>query len=338
MNPADVFSSDVFRRIILPGIVLTVGVHPLMAGLLQHITTVYGTGSSAMVVVEIVVFGLTASSAIHWIYYVYEGFRLEWLTTLAGRINRWRVRRLQAEWQTIQGERDFESLSPREQARVSRIYEWLDDFPLMIVQGNPAEHVAERPTKSGNIIASYELYAQTRYGIDGTYFWDHLLNLATDAGRRDFEAAYSFAESLVLASFAGALVATLHLGLLAAFGVGALRPSLVLFSVLTGPRFSFWMVVFGLVVWLVFYQAALPAHREAGAALRATVDVTVPKLADWAKSVKAPLPEDSVRRISGLVDYLETLARDDTTPPDQPLRPTSGSATRGRRLRSSRRR
>src|SRR5512143_2874911 len=119
MKPVeDVFSSDVFRRVVLPGIVLTAGFHPLMYSRLQSVTSLYGIGATALVVAEIVVLGLAASSAIQWIYYVYEGFRLEWLTSLAWRMNRARVQRLQTEWRTIQAERDFEALGPSEQARV----------------------------------------------------------------------------------------------------------------------------------------------------------------------------------------------------------------------------
>ncbi len=329
MKPVeDVFSSDVFRRVVLPGIVLTAGFHPLMYSWLQSVTSLYGIGATALVVAEIVVLGLAASSAIQWIYYVYEGFRLEWLTSLAWRMNRARVQRLQTEWRTIQAERDFDALSPSEQTKVSRIYEYLLDFPLTVKKDNSAEHIAERPTRLGNIIATYEMYTESRYGIDGAYFWNHFLNLASDSSRKGFEDAYVFAESLVLASFAGALVALLHIGVLVGFGVGAIDQSLILFHVLSGPSVSGWLVLFGVLVWFVFYQASLPAHREAGAALRAIVDAVLPKFVKWAKSVQVPLPDDALKAIEALNEYLKGLARPTLTPPNRRLHPTAARAKR----------
>jgi hypothetical protein len=49
------------------------------------------------------------------------------------------------------------------------------------------------------------------HGVDATSFWYHFLNLASDGTRKAFEDKYAFAESMVLASFAGALVAAIQL-------------------------------------------------------------------------------------------------------------------------------
>ena len=80
MKPVeDVFSSDVFRRVVLPGIVLSAGFHPCISSWNPTLSRLYGIGPTTVVVAEIIIFGLGVSSAIQWIYYVYEGFRLEWL-------------------------------------------------------------------------------------------------------------------------------------------------------------------------------------------------------------------------------------------------------------------
>jgi hypothetical protein len=204
---------------------------------MQTIQNLYGVGPTTLIIAEIILLGLGISSATQWIYYVYEGFRLEWLTALAGRLNRARVSRAQQRTVEIQGDRDFDDLSPSEKAEVTTIYEELGDFPVVRRHDGFMEYCAERPTRLGNIIATYELYADSRYGIDGTSFWHHFLNLASDATRRDFAETYSFAESLVLASFAGALVATLHLFVLIGFAIGRLSNSLVLFQLSSVQRY-----------------------------------------------------------------------------------------------------
>ena len=318
MKPVeDVFSSDVFRGVVLPGIVLSAGFHPFVSGWIPTVTGLYGIGPTAVIIAEILVFGLGISSSIEWIYYVYEGFRLEWVTSLAWRINPKWVVRYQERWQKVQAGRDFDALSPSEQARVTRMYEHLLDFPLAVGKDGSVRRLVERPTRLGNIIATYELYAESRYGIDGTYFWDHLLNLAGDASRKAFEDTYSFAESLVLASFAGAIIAVLHLVALLGFAIGTLDPSLVFFRALSGPSTSAWLALLGLLVWLGFYQASLPAHRDAGAAFRAIVDAVVPKFIEWAKSLQVPPTDDTIKKVEALNEYLKGLNHPGVTPPER---------------------
>ena len=310
MKPVeDVFSSDVFRRVVLPGIVLSAGFHPFISGWIPTFTRLYGIGPTAVILAEIIIFGLGISSATQWIYYVYEGFRLEWATSLAARINRKRVERYQKQSRQIQAEREFDALNPSEQSRVTRIYEYLLDFPLAVGNNGSVQHFAERPTRLGNIIATYEMYAQSRYGIDGTYFWYHFLNLATDASRKAFEDAYSFAESLVLASFAGAIVAVLHSIALLGFAVGALDQSLAFFHISSRPSISGSLALFGALVWLGFYQASLPAHRDAGAIFRAIVDAVVPKFIDWAAALHVPPADHTIKKVEVLNEYLKSLAR-----------------------------
>lgn len=312
----DVFSSDVLRRVVLPGIVLSVGFHPFIAGWIPTITSLYGIGSTAVIVAEVLVFGIVISSATNWIYYVYEGYRLEWLTFLGWQCNRVRVRRCKERLKQIYAERDFNALTPSDQASVLRLNEYLLDFPFETKEDGSVERFVERPTRLGNIIATYEMYAQSRYGIDGTEFWYHLLNLASDTSRKSFEDAYSFAESLVLASFAGAIVAILHLFALFGFAVGSSNHSLVLLHLSSGPLMSGCLVLFGSFIWLMFYKMSLSAHRDAGYELRAIVDAVLPKFLEWAVSVQVPPPDDIVTKVRILNEYLKYLDRPDVTPPN----------------------
>jgi hypothetical protein len=299
----DAFASDIFRRVVLPGIVLSVGLHPLLSQFTLPVEHLYGLSTPTLIVAEVIVLGLGISSAIQPIYYVYEGFRLGWLTTPAWKLNRWRLARRWELALAIQGDRDFDDLDKNEQSRLTKVYEYISDFPLIRQNDGSTEYKAERPTRLGNIIATYERYAETRYHVDGIAFWYHFLNLASDTSRKAFEEKYSFAESMVLTSFAGALVAALHLLVLVGFWIGRLNPLLILVHLSTGLALSAWMTAVGLTVWLLFYRASLPAHREAGTALRAIVDSVFPQFVAWAATMQ--FTETDIERIEKLGEYLK---------------------------------
>ena len=70
-----------------------------------------------------------------------------------------------------------------------------------------------------------------------------------------------------------------------------------------GPEVSATLLAFGVGAWVVFYQAALPAHREAGRMLRALIDTGIPSLA-WLNKVQAPLDADTAKELEKLRNYL----------------------------------
>jgi hypothetical protein len=302
----DAFSSDIFRQVLLPGIVLSIGIHPVISEILTPLVhKVYGVGPTTLILGEIIVFGLVISSTIQFIYYVYEGFQLQWLTMPAGALNRWRLRRQKQRVRDIQGDRDFDHLSASEQSKVTKIYDYLYNFPLVKQPDGSFDYWAERPTRLGNIIALYELYADSRYGVDGVDFWHHFLTLAPEASRKSFDEKYAFAESTVLTSFAGAMVAAIQVLVLIGLEIGKLFPSLVVVHLTTGFKTSLWLLLFGVAVWLLFYAASLPAHREAGAALRAIIDSVFPAFVEWAESMS--FSETTISNIQKLQNYLKHL-------------------------------
>lgn len=302
MKPVEeAFASDTFRRVILPGIVLAIGIHPLIANWFHILDRLYGIGATPMLVAEVIFFGLVVSSAINWIYYVYEGFRLAPLTALAHHINRRRVKKLVGLRRELQALKDR---TPSQQNKLYQAYEGLRDFPVRKRADGTIEYFAERPTMLGNIIAVYELYAQTRYGFDGVAYWSHLLSFASPEARKDFSDKYAFAESLVLTSFAGAFVALLYVLGLIGFAIGKLFPSLAVVTVQVGPGAALALLAFGIVVWIVFYRAALPAHREAGRTLQSVIDTGMPEFVAWLSKVRAPLDEATVEKLKKLGHYL----------------------------------
>lgn len=301
MKPVeDVFSAESFRRVVLPGLIVALGVHPSISASANFLHYLYGIGSTTLLVVEIIVFGLALSSAIQFVYYVYEGIVLEPLTSFARRRNQLRVERLTR----VTGElRKKNNLAPAEQRRLDIAFEKLTEYPQRVCDDGSVEYYADSATRLGNIIATYELYAQTRYGVDGVFFWFHLLNLAPENLRKDFGEQYAFSESLVLASFSGALVTLFHAILLLRFLIGLAYPH-VLKIVPFGYKISAVFIVYGMLVWGLFYWAALPAHREAGKILQSIIDNAMPEFANWLRNFSAPLHGGSILKLEKVRRFL----------------------------------
>lgn len=270
-------------------------------------------------------FGLILSSLSTPIFYIYEGFRWSQLTKWLKRLNRNRLSRIERKIQNAKEsidriERDLRSghVSEKEENRLNEekdrftdrrdlLEQDRDDYPL--VNGAP---IVERPTRLSNLIASYELYPESRYGVDGTFFWYHILNLSEDPARTEFQENVGKAESLVLISAAGALVGLAGLAFLLGMGVGALGEGYVFFRTAT-PVFLGWVeLIAGFLIFVVSYHLALPAYRDAAESFRAMVDLGMPKFLDWLKAAPTTRPdgkkeilEENVRMYLGSLDSAE---------------------------------
>jgi hypothetical protein len=255
-----------------------------------------------MLIGEVILFGLLVSSSVQWVYYVYEGFRLTKLTALAHKWNCDRLQRLKVSFERLQ---NIEKRSDDQRTEFYKVYESLLDFPVTRRPDGSMVREAERATRLGNIIAVYELYPKTRYGVDSVLYWFHLLNLAPDNVRQDFSDQVSFAESLVLTSFSGALVAVLQALVLIGFGIRIWFHAPVVVTLWIGPLASLFLLGFGVVVWFLFYMFAMSAHRDAGKIFESGVDVAMPKFVLWLAQVQAPLEGIAAERLSKLTDYLK---------------------------------
>lgn len=316
MKPLEqAFASRTIRRIVLPGIIFTAGVHPVISGLLAQFGEVYGLKEAGLVlVIEIFFWGLVISSAINPIYYVYEGFRLPWVTAAARSANRKLVAKTAAELKRLWTPDTYQHLSTRDRERVALLYQTLKDFPLQRpTQGEEAAHFVERPTRLGNIIATYELYPRSRYNVDGVFYWHHLLSFAPAMVVAEFDDTYGFAESLLLTSFAGALVALSNAAIVLGFIVAAIFPALAIAHVSINELHALALVVFGLLVFGLFYYLALPAHRAAGKIFCTAVDLAIPQFEEWVEKM-SPYPLEQEEKIDALHRYLARLQKSDTAP------------------------
>jgi hypothetical protein len=77
---SDVLDANRLRTVGLPGLILALAFHPFLAKWVSAGADVYGLEATAIFVAEIILFGLLISSAVRWIYYIYEGYHGAWLT------------------------------------------------------------------------------------------------------------------------------------------------------------------------------------------------------------------------------------------------------------------
>jgi hypothetical protein len=139
------------------------------------------------------------------------------------------------------------------------------------------------------------------YGVDGVFFWHHLTTLAPEGIREEFKESYTLAESLLLASFAGILVAVCHLGVVAAMLLGtyyAVAPAPL------SPAMAVVLFLVGLAAAILFYRVALPAHREAGRVFRALVDLAVPQLQNCLEKATPAINADLKKKSEEMSAYL----------------------------------
>jgi hypothetical protein len=139
------------------------------------------------------------------------------------------------------------------------------------------------------------------------FYWFHLLGCAPDAARQEFDDQYSFAESLVLTSFAGSIVVLVNAIPLIGHLVGPYCDACETMSTRLGAAHPGVSVLVGLVVFLTFYRLALPVQREAGRMFRAFVDLGHEKFLGWVNTTSVPPDHLVVKRIRILRDYLDAL-------------------------------
>src|SRR6476661_9655014 len=169
---SDNLSSDLLRRVVLPGAVAVLYLHPYLNDFSSSASRFYGVTALVVLTVEAVLLGLLVSSAKLPVFYIYEGFRLTWLTTPAKWVNTRRKdgtrKKLAALYKKYGKYEDFPEPAKN---KASKLYGFLSNFPVKRNRDGKATYAVDNSTLLGNIIAGYESYPKTRYGIDGLFFW-----------------------------------------------------------------------------------------------------------------------------------------------------------------------
>jgi hypothetical protein len=230
--------------------------------------------------------GLFLSSARHFIYYTLEGF---YWTPFARWQYQWRdytVRRAHSKYQTLEQKRSASGLSQRESLRQQHLVEFLNDFPVNTAGGT--NFFVDRPTRIGNVIAAYELYAKDRYGIDGVFYWFHFRFLAPSYAQTELDRVEAIADGMVFATFSSCTIAGVYLIVLLGRLIGAFA---------TNTWLHEWLLLLGakdVVIWTfgvlsiicacIFNKLSIFALRSFGKNIRAVFDLGVPQVAKLGES------------------------------------------------------
>jgi hypothetical protein len=191
------------------------------------------------------------------IYKVYEG-RVWWPQWLFDFCTNWqqsRVRRLL--------ELDQRAKITKNSVRRAEIWYRLRRFPV----DNEGKRYASHPTLLGNILAEYESYPKTRYGMDSVFFWYRIWFVMENERKKEVDASWSIADGLL------ALSAVSVGGSLLWFVAGIFRSvSIVLlpFRSSITPRVGGGLL---LLLGFIFYRLSLPYHRANGEIFKTIFDL-----------------------------------------------------------------
>lgn len=301
------------RSILLPGIAVTVGIHPYLAKPLQALLGgKFPLSDLLIVTLEIAFFGLVFSSGYRGIFYLFEGFAIP--RALQWRERHWRqqLARWTSELKDLEERRT--ELSRHEILRARRLTERILDFPMQRSAGGLEPYVSS-PTLLGNIIASFEDYPRTRYGLSGEHYWFHLLYLAPSTGVAEFNEKSDSADSLLLACFGWQIVALVQAMFLLLCLVGTLLPKESLIVSPVSVHLATALLVSSTLMAWIFYKMALPAFRDLGRSASALIDITVPDLTDFIEKTEVP-PTDRLREKSDRFRLFSRFNRVPVSTPD----------------------
>lgn len=314
-NLADAFASAFFFRILLPGSVLASGFHPLFGalGLPAGLRSIYPLETGTLFLVEVSFFGLVAYAATIPIYHILHGVRFRWLTSVSNwAIRRGLKRKLEA-MREIYGDRTYGELTEEEQIRVSRIHNYLHDFPLEIGDSGNAKYLIDSRTRLGCIIDRYTYYPNSRYGIDSNAFWNHLAYLTPEHVRKELDSIESIAQGMTLSAATCWAVFVSYMFVGAGMLIGLKLPELVLLEINIRPLLLIALLVCSLVGILLFNYLAREGHREFGRHFCASIDVYGADLQRWITTHQMPFSEKTLERAAVLASWsqhLEKTARD----------------------------
>ena len=278
MGFSKAFGAEFFYRVALPGLLLAVLVQPLVS----HLPAALGLGAyfptEPMTVLATIalVGGLILAGATRSVYYLFEGFTGAKVWRRLGFT--WQVRRKnKLSARQLELVDKGKERSRREEDEVSVVAGRLRDYPVELdPKSGGSVYVADRPTLIGNIIASYELYPRSRYGIDGEAFWHHFRMLAPDGTAKEMDAAEAVADGMILTSFAAAVGACVNGIALALVTLGQWYAWLP--SAPVTLRQTLLLSIGGVLGFVTFLQLGKASHREYGRVVRAMVDLTYPEV------------------------------------------------------------
>jgi hypothetical protein len=258
--PFDLSLKFVFR-LLLPGLVVALALLPLMetALLVLHIRI----AKEAVFIGLALVCGWLVLMLDMPIYMLYEGRRFwpRWLRRVL----------VQQEQKYLDRRLEIDRRYQQKDARI--LYEdyqeaWVDirQFPID-ESGKP---IACFPTRMGNLIAAYEDYPNSRYGLDAIFFWSRIWVKLDKDLREDIDSSQALADSTLYTSFASSLLGVIFLvyTLLKMFGITGIRGV---------DQASFWSLIVitlaGFAAGYLLYRLGLHSQAAYGEWFKAMFDI-----------------------------------------------------------------
>lgn len=289
------FGSALFYRILLPGLVFAIGIHPLIASseIRQHIEALYPGGPGALFLAEVVTSGLIAYVSAIPVHHVAQGLVFSPLTRLARSFNTWRFHRKYDEFAALYGNDTYDKVEDRTAQELQQLFIYLSDFPIERDEAGEARFGIRYSTRVGNIIATHERYTDTRYGINAEAFWDHFFQLMPSDTRKELDTTQAIAVGTVLSSAAGwttCMVCLVFLLLRLFSGIWTAGKA----PVSDGTFFG--LALYGMGVAILFNYLSRVVYREYGRQFRAAIDTNIAKFTTWLNDHQAPIPLDVITR------------------------------------------
>ena len=251
----------ILMRVILPGLLATTIVYPFTGLRTDFLSAELVDVWRELIIVlgMLFVFGALVAALNGEIYKIYEG-RILWPQFLF-------------DWFKACQESRVQSLlkEAEEAKRKKRIFQYneiwytLRRYPVE-EKGNPQ---ASHPTLLGNILAGYEDYPQTRYGMDSVFYWPRLwLEMEKDK-KEEIDGTWSIADGFLSMSAVSFLGGTLWIA------AAVIKKSPIPFHYLPLET-SLDTATVGavlLVAGYLIYRLSLPFHRMNGEVFKAIFDI-----------------------------------------------------------------
>ena len=188
------FGVKLFFRLLLPGVLLTLGLSPLLFMLWDWIGETFRPylikDEIAFFVVAILL-GWIVIVCDMPIYMIFEGRRY-WpkrLWTFFYKLEKKRLARIKEILKTY---------DPRSNEYLEASVE-LKAFPVADDNG---EYIVKYPSRLGNLITAYETYPDSRYGMDGVFYWSRIWLVLEKDTRDNIDNNQAMADSAIYASIA----------------------------------------------------------------------------------------------------------------------------------------
>ena len=281
---------------LLPGLVLTGGLHPFLVagGIQSKLVRFLPLGSQELVVVEVMTFGLLAYALTIHVYHIVHGARAPWLTSLSNRYTRHKVRTQAVRLKELYGNNDYYSLGLRTKRKVASIYNYLHDFSLEVAKGGTPQYRVDSRTRLGCIIDGYTSYPETRYGVDGSFYWERINYLFPAEVRKGLDSVEAEAQGMVLSAAACWLTSALSISAIVLSGVAGLLP--IWIPRMTVPIYTdlAFLLVASAAGLLLFNLLAREAHRDFGRKFTAAFDVWSAEIRSWIDNQAIPFPPETI--------------------------------------------